>query len=325
MKFSVIELCAGLGGFRMGMEKEGYAVIGAVEKDRAVAEVYKENFGVDILGDVADVVDFGVSRVDVIVGGFPCQSFSRAGMQKGLEDKRGQLLFSLLPWVDRYMPKVVILENVPEMLKTGWEIVEKEMGKRGYVVSKEVLNAKDFGVPQSRRRVIIVCSRVGVLDFSGIHRRKEVTLQDILEKVEDGYIDEEKYVIIEKEDVSKQGVQFKGYFKGKKLRLDGSLNQSRIHSQPNRIYSVEGVFPTLMAGESSGRNWIWDGRGVRKLTETELKRLMGIPDEYVLLGSKAQRCRMLGNSICIGMVEAVAKIVRLQLLEKEREENGKVE
>ena len=96
--------------------------------------------------------------------------------------------------------------------------------------------------------------------------------------------------------------------------LPDTEHLSRVHKQPNRIYSVEGTHPTLPSQESSGRFWIFDGKKVRKLTLDEAFRLMGFPKEYKRLGTPGQCYLRIGNSVCVPMIEKVGKEVAKQLL-----------
>jgi len=185
------------------------------------------------------------------------------------------------------------------------------------------LNAKDFGVPQNRERTIIVGSLNGVkFDFSKLERKKTPSIKDILEEENESfeYLDESEYTLIENPKRQLSGLIFVGY-RNKNIRTKGvrenTEHLSRVHKQPNRIYSSEGTHPTLSSQESAGRYFIYHNGRVRKLTLKECYRLMGFSDDFKLIGSKAKLYNRIGNSIVVSMVEEIAKEVKVQILESD--------
>ena len=128
---------------------------------------------------------------------------------------------------------------------------------------------------------------------------------------------EEPYTILEEQKVQDSGLIFAGY-RNKTIRKagvrEGTEHLSRVHKQPNRIYSTEGVHPALPSQESSGRFWIWHEGKVRKLTIQECYRIMGFPDKFKLLSNKAELYKQIGNSVAIPMIKAVAEQIKTQLL-----------
>ena len=146
-------------------------------------------------------------------------------------------------------------------------------------------------------------------------------LKDILDKDGDfEYLKPEEYTLLgETHRQPASGLIFAGY-RNKSIRKagvrPGTEHLSRVHKQPNRIYSVEGVHPTLPSQESSGRFFILtEDNRVRKLTLNECWRLMGFPDSYRRVSPAGQQYRQLGNSVCVKMIEAIAKEIKCQLLE----------
>lgn len=164
MKF--LDLFAGIGGFRLGMESAGHECIGFCEIDKFARASYKaihNTEGEIELHDITRVTDESVRRfgsVDIICGGFPCQAFSIAGARRGFEDTRGTLFFEICRFASILRPKYLFLENVRGLLNhdggATFETIIRTLDGLGYAVEWQILNSKNFGVPQNRERVFIV-------------------------------------------------------------------------------------------------------------------------------------------------------------------------
>ena len=164
MKF--LDLFAGIGGFRLGMESADHECIGFCEIDKYARASYKaihNTEGEIELHDITRVTDEsirGFGSVDVICGGFPCQAFSIAGHRRGFEDTRGTLFFEICRFASILRPKYLFLENVRGLLNhdggATFETIVRTLDGLGYDVEWQVLNSKNFGVPQNRERVFII-------------------------------------------------------------------------------------------------------------------------------------------------------------------------
>lgn len=164
MKF--LDLFAGIGGFRLGMESAGHECVGFCEIDKYARASYKaihDTEGEIELHDITRVTDESVRRfgsVDIICGGFPCQAFSIAGARRGFEDTRGTLFFEICRFASILRPKYLFLENVRGLLNhdggATFETIIRTLDGLGYDVEWQILNSKNFGVPQNRERVFIV-------------------------------------------------------------------------------------------------------------------------------------------------------------------------
>ena len=164
MKF--LDLFAGIGGFRLGMESAGHECVGFCEIDKYARASYKaihNTEGEIELHDITAVSNEsirGFGSVDVICGGFPCQAFSIAGHRRGFEDTRGTLFFEICRFASILRPKYLFLENVRGLLNhdggATFETIIRTLGGLGYDVEWQVLNSKNFGVPQNRERVFII-------------------------------------------------------------------------------------------------------------------------------------------------------------------------
>ena len=180
MKF--LDLFAGIGGFRLGMEAAGHECVGFCEIDKFARESYKAIYdmkGEIELHDITTVSDDtvrGIGRVDIICGGFPCQAFSVAGKRQGFEDTRGTLFFEIARFASILRPRLLFLENVKGLLNHDggdtFETILSALDELGYDAEWQVLNSKNFGVPQNRERVFIIghlrgASTRGVFPFGG--------------------------------------------------------------------------------------------------------------------------------------------------------------
>ena len=164
MKF--LDLFAGIGGFRLGMESAGHECVGFCEIDKFARKSYKaihDTKGEVELHDITTVTDEfirRIGRVDIICGGFPCQAFSVAGNRRGFEDTRGTLFFEIARFASILRPKYLFLENVKGLLNHNrgdtFETIIRTLDELGFDVEWQVLNSKDFGVPQNRERVFII-------------------------------------------------------------------------------------------------------------------------------------------------------------------------
>ena len=158
MKF--LDLFAGIGGFRLGMEAAGHECIGFCEIDKFARASYKaihNTEGEIELHDITTVTDDevrAIGDVDVICGGFPCQAFSIAGARRGFEDTRGTLFFEIARFASILKPKYLFLENVKGLLNhdkgNTFKTIIGALDELGYDVEWQVLNSKNFGVPQNR-------------------------------------------------------------------------------------------------------------------------------------------------------------------------------
>ncbi|EHD1636910.1 DNA cytosine methyltransferase [Listeria monocytogenes] len=161
-----VDLFAGVGGFRLGMEAAGHKCVGYVEIDKyartsynAIHQTEGEFKGHDITS-ISDDLIRSIGRVDIITGGFPCQAFSIAGKRRGFEDTRGTLFFEIMRWAAILKPETLFLENVPGLLSHDegitFETILRKMDAAGYDAEWDCLNACQFGVPQSRERIFLI-------------------------------------------------------------------------------------------------------------------------------------------------------------------------
>lgn len=320
-----IDLFAGIGGFRLALQNIGAECVFSSEIDEHAIQMYKTNYGDDPRCDITTLDPHTIPDFEILCAGFPCQAFSISGKQLGFKDEaRGTLFFDICRVLQVKQPQAFILENVQNLVKHDKGntifIMLKALDELGYTVKYEVLNAKDFGVPQNRERIIIVGSREGKsFDFSKLVKHPVSSMYEFLEPAdEEQYLEPSEYTLLSAEQLREQksGLLFCGY-RNKALRSvgvrEGTAHLSRSHKQPNRIYAAQGIHPTIASQEQSGRYFILvDGR-VRKLTLNECFKFMGFPADFKKVGSASKLYERIGNSVCVPMIQAVAQEVVAQL------------
>ena len=317
-----IDLFCGIGGIRLGMNSQGFECVFSSDINAECQRTYNENFGEEPFGDITQIDEKSIPDHDILCAGFPCQPFSISGKQKGFDDTRGTLFFDICRILNEKKPSVVFLENVKHLVhhnggKTLQTILDK-LEDLGYSVSWRVLNGSDYGVPQNRERIIIIGSLNGKFDFDKLQTVPRERLLEYLDtEGEFEYLDPADYTLIENpKQQPGSGLIFAGY-RNKSIRKvgvrPGTEHLSRVHKQPNRIYSVLGIHPTLPSQESSGRYFVLttDNR-VRKLTINECWRIMGFPETYIKVSSIGEQYKQLGNSVCVPMIRAVATEINNQ-------------
>lgn len=320
-----VDLFAGIGGFRLGFERNGCECVFSSEIDPHACEIYKLNFNENPYCDITTLDPKIIPDFDILCAGFPCQAFSICGKQKGFYDEtRGTLFFDICRILEEKKPKAFVLENVFNLATHDkgrtLSVMLNSLESLGYTVTYRVLNARDFGVPQNRERIIIIGNKNGKpFDFDKIEKHTVSSMENFLDNEGDFEIlDPSEYTILNDKLIKRQeksGLIFCGY-RNKKIRTvgvrPGTEHLSRVHKQPNRIYDASGTHPTLASQESSGRYFIKINDIVRKLTMKECFRFMGFPDNYKITGTMAQLYARIGNSVCVNMVSAIAKEVKKQ-------------
>ena len=166
--YTVVSLFCGAGGMDLGFKQAGFNILWANDFDEDATITYKNNIGNHVvLGDICQIDSGEIpNNPDVIIGGFPCQGFSVANTKRNMDDERNFLYKEMLRIIDDKKPKIFVAENVKGLLSMEKgkviDMIVKDFEKIGYSVNYEVLNSVDYGVPQTRQRVIIIGNRIGV-------------------------------------------------------------------------------------------------------------------------------------------------------------------
>lgn len=334
-KLKFIDLFAGIGGFRIAFERTGYECVYSCEIDPKCQEVYFNNFSDKPAGDIRKIDINSIPEFDVLTAGFPCQPFSICGKRKGFQDTRGTLFFRICEIIAAKKPPVILLENVKHLMYQDkgrtLKVILYSLEDLGYKVNYSLLNSKDFGVPQNRERIIIIATKNKQFNFDKLKtinsRAKLINFLSDSEKFE--YLEPDSYTLIDQPKQQQSGLIFVGYRNNKSIWKKGvrpnTHHLSRVHHQPNRIYSVEGIHPTIPSQETSGRFFIYlpEEKAVRKLTIKECYRIMGFPENFKLHNNLGECYKQVGNSVCIPMVSEIAHQLKEQIfLGSQEEENG---
>lgn len=302
-----IDLFAGLGGFRIALESLGADCVYSNEWDEPVQKVYADNFGDVPEGDITKVDETTIPDHDILCAGFPCQAFSISGKRRGFEDSRGTLFFDVARIIKSKKPKIVFMENVKNFATHDegrtLAVVKATMEELGYSFYQKVLNAVDYGVPQKRERIYMVCFRNDLnVDTFMYPKPFELTrhVEDFLLKDENLV----KELYVNRPDTYFKDVEDTEYSK-KSIRL-GIVNKG---GQGERIYSTKGIAITLSAygggvfAKTGG--YLINGK-TRKLHPRECARIMGYPDSYKICKSANQAYKQFGNSVVIDVLQLIA-------------------
>lgn len=314
--YTFIDLFAGLGGFRLALESLGAKCVYSNEWDKYAQEVYSKNFGDIPDGDITKVNENNIPNHDILCAGFPCQAFSISGKQLGFNDSRGTLFFDVARIVKCKRPKIVFMENVKNFAthdsgKT-LQVVKATMEELGYTFNYKVLNATNFGIPQKRERIYMVCFRNDL----GINKFSFPKPIELVNHVEDLLLKDESILndlYVNREDTYYTG-QKDNMYSNKCIRL-GIVNKG---GQGERIYSTKGIAITLSANGggifAKTGGYLVNGKP-RKLHQRECARLMGFPDSYIFSENKNQVYKQLGNSVVVDVLQYIAIEIGKKMLE----------
>ena len=257
MKF--LDLFAGIGGFRLGMESAGHECIGFCEIDKFARASYKaihDTKGEIELHDITAVSDESIRRigcVDIICGGFPCQAFSIAGNRRGFEDTRGTLFFEIARFASILRPKYLLLENVKGLLNhdggATFETILGALDELGYNVEWQILNSKDFGVPQNRERVFVIGHLRGECTRRVFPLSKSCQQANSIKK-------QYSNTITTRYGNSQGAGAYIVESKSQKVRSNGILIAGKLpgnHDQNSRVYDTNGLAPTLSTMQGGGQ------------------------------------------------------------------------
>lgn len=325
-KFKFIDLFAGIGGFRLALQNLGGKCIFTSEWDKYSKQTYRANFGEIPFGDITspETKSYIPDGFDVLCAGFPCQAFSIAGKRGGFEDTRGTLFFDVAEIIKKKQPKAIFLENVKGLrnhdkgktLATILNVLREDLNY--YVPEPQILNAKEYGVPQNRERIFIVGFRkdLGIIDFQYPQpTNTKVVLKDVLEEKEVSV----KYYL---------STTYLQTLKDHRARHESKGNGFGYEIIPNNGTANA----VVCGGMGRERNLVVDDKltnfipvtkikgevnreGIRKMTPREWARLQGFPDSFKIVVSDAQAYKQFGNSVAVPAIQATAE----KIIEKLRD------
>lgn len=346
MKYSMIDLFAGVGGLSLGFEMAGFTAVIANEYDKSIANSYIKNrpHTEMIINDITqlpikETFSKYKGNVDLIVGGPPCQGFSQKGQRKSINDSRNFLFRYYFEVVSLVKPKYFVMENVPNLLTTEGGYFKQEIKTLfesiGYKITADVLNASDFGVPQNRRRAVII-GRLGDYALSMPQAKKEkVSIWDAisdlayLESGEGSEIQDYKYppqseyqkdlrknssvlynhVATKHSPLAIERLKLIPPNSGREVLPSEHLTKSIYSGTWSRMIKddVSVTITTRFDTPSSGR--FTHPFLNRAITVREAARIQSFPDDFVFYGNKTSQMKQVGNAVPPLLAKAIAQVI----------------
>lgn len=306
--YKVVSLFSGIGGLDLGFIYNGYNVIWANDFDKYACETYKANVSNNIVcGDIRIEKD-NIPNHDILIGGFPCQPFSTLGKLQGFDDEegRGTLFFEIKDIIKKHKTKVVVLENVKNIMnhdqgKTFKRIIH-ELESLGYVCFYHVFNSADYGVPQRRNRCYIVAflgEFFNTPDFQFPEKQElKITTQDLLDSDVD-----EKYFLSKKIVKTILGKGTKNYIVEPTIDLPISKTLTATMAKMHRASQDNYVTDEKNYKKHCDSNRV----SLRKLTPNECRKLQGFPSDWKQVVSDCQAYKQFGNAVTVNVSYALSK------------------
>ncbi len=327
IKYHSIDLFAGIGGIRLGFEQAFGKQIDTVfvsEFNKHAVETYTANFkdNFEISGDITQIKEEEIPAFDICLAGFPCQAFSIAGSHKGFSDDykgmtRGTLFREVVRICEHHKPKVIFCENVKGLPMHDHgktlKVIIGAFEEIGYKVFWKILNSKDFGVPQNRERIYIVCFRNDIAPGEFVFPKGTDSSKTIRDILDDAPIPSKFYI----------SDTYWECLKNHKAR-----HESKGNGFGYEIKDLDGIAGTIVCGGMGReRNLIIDHRehsmipmtrikgsinkeDIRKMTPREWARLQGFPDSFKFVVADGQLYQQFGNSVTVNVIEAIAKEIK---------------
>lgn len=316
--FRFIDLFAGIGGIRIPFQELGGSCVFSSEWDQFAQKTYAVNFGETPSGDITKIDSSSIPDFDILLGGFPCQPFSSAGLKKGFADTRGTLFFEIERIIRDKRPKAFLLENVKQLQTHDkgrtLKVILSHINDLNYYVKYVILRAGDFGVPQNRERTYIVGFDKQFFDIAEEYdfqfptpTYEKTRLGDILESNVD-----ERYTLTD--------AIWEGFKKRKQNNIDRGAGFGYCLFNEDSPY-----VSTLVARYyKDGQEILIDqgpDKNPRKLTPRECARLQGFPDSFIIPVSNSQAYKQFGNSVAVPVIRAIAKRIleEMSVLKKKNE------
>lgn len=273
-----IDLFCGIGSFHYSFSKLGWECVMACDTDKAVKETYLANYEMEPMGDITGIEPNTIPAYDILCAGFPCQPFSQCGQHKGFDDDRGTLFFHIMKFVSFHKPKVIILENVAGLLSHDsgktFDRIQSDIRQANYSITYKIIKCSDYGIPQMRKRLIIMCVR-----------NDNELVQHI-----DKLLDFSEY----------ERVNTLSEFFGKNFEKDIA-------------YTIRcGGKNSPIGDKHNWDGYIVDDEEYR-LTKDDCKRLQGFDVDFKLCGNNKDQWKQLGNTIPTIFTEMIGSNLRKYL------------
>ena len=304
----IFEMFSGYGGASFALQKAKipFECVGYSEIDKHAIKCYNQNFSnIKNYGDCTKIDPSELPDFDLLTGGFPCQSFSIAGNRRGFNDTRGTLFREIIRIAEVKKPKYMLLENVRGLTNHDegrtFDVIKKELLRIGYSICYKVLNTKNYGIPQNRERIFILC-KLGKLEFGEFQFPKEQRLNTQIKDILEKYVDK-KYYLSE----NKKSKLFKRIRYGDSIiNIKNNIICVQKHRKEERVY--KNYFPTLTCLDTCNI-YIQQQNEIRNLTPKECFRLMGfLNDEINLNNITDSHCyKLAGKGWEINLVSKIFK------------------
>ena len=331
---NVISLFSGCGGLDLGFEKAGFNVPVANEFDKTIYETFKVNHPRTHLveGDIRrvtkeDIAPYIDGEVDGIIGGPPCQSWSEAGALKGIEDARGKLFYDYIRILKEFKPKFFLAENVSGMLANRHSEAVQNIFKlfedAGYDVSLTLVNAKDYGVAEERKRVFYIGFKKGLnIDFifpkgSTEDDDKKITLRDVIWDLQDSAVPAG-----EKNHHNPQAINNNEYFTGafspifmSRNRVKGWDEQAFTVQASGRQCQLHPQAPKMKKVDKNDCRFVEGYEHLyRRMTIREVARVQGFPDDFKFIYDGTNNAyKMIGNAVPVNLAYEIAVAIKMFL------------
>lgn len=326
----VISLFSGCGGLDLGFEKAGFEIPVANEFDKTIWATFKANHPATKLieGDIRNINedDFPLD-VDGIIGGPPCQSWSEAGSLRGIDDERGQLFYDYIRILKKVQPKFFLAENVSGMLasrhKTAVENIIAMFEECGYNISITLVNAKNYGVAEERKRVFYIGFRKDIdIDFvfpkgSTEDDNKKITLRDIIWDLQFSAVP-----AAEKNYSNPKAINNNEYYTGaystifmSRNRVKGWDEQAFTVQASGRQCQLHPQAPKMIKYDKNDCRFV-EGKEhlYRRMTVREIARIQGFPDDFKFIYEKVDNAyKMIGNAVPVNLAFEIALSIKQQL------------
>lgn len=330
---NIISLFSGCGGLDLGFEKAGFHIPVANEFDKTIWETFKVNHPNTHLieGDVRkinknDIAPFINGKVDGIIGGPPCQSWSEAGSLRGIEDARGQLFFDYIRILKEFEPKFFLAENVSGMLADRHSDAVKNIIKlfdqAGYDVTLTMVNAKDYGVAQERKRVFYIGFRKDlkirfVFPKGSTEGDNKITLKDVIFDLQETAVP-----ALPRNYSNPLAINNNEYFVGSFSPI--YMSRNRVKSWDEQAFTVQAsgrqcqLHPSAPKMEKIGHNLCRFVPGkeklYRRMTVREVARVQGFPDDFKFIYKNVDNAyKMIGNAVPVNLAYEIACGIKMML------------
>ena len=327
MKYKILSLFSGAGGLDLGFKKAGFNILYSVENDKTTFETYEYNFPktIHLKKSITEVSKNDIrEKVDGIIGGPPCQSWSEAGAQRGINDPRGKLFFEYVRIISMKKPKFFLAENVQGLLFTkhskSFNKIIKLFSGLGYDVKYQLLDAVNFGVPQNRKRIFIIGIRKDLKKKFEFPLEKifiyPVTLKDVIFDLKDAIpaLDKNKSNG-QNLKAKKNYVQNNEYMTGEFSSIYMSRNRVRSWDEPSYTIQAGGRHapihpsaPKMLKVEKDKMIFQKKNKNkYRRLSVRECARIQTFPDDFIFIYKRiADGYKMIGNAVPVKLSEILA-------------------